>query len=73
MNRNLQNNKQQNVRKKHMLQPYIRIYIYTNKTGDCLFIYLSVCLFVYGRPNRKAKWAEICSLIATSTWNAWME
>ena len=32
--------------------------IYTNKIGDCLFIYLFVYLFIYlfgyGRPNRKA-------------------
>ena len=32
--------------------------IYTNKTGDCLFVCLFVGLFVYlfayGRPNRKA-------------------
>ena len=29
-------------------------YIYTNKAGDCVFIFLSFSLFVYGRPNRKA-------------------
>ena len=28
--------------------------VYANKTGDCLFIYLSIYLFAYGRPNRKA-------------------
>ena len=33
--------------------------VYTNKTGDCLFICLSVYLFGYGRPNCKAYWAEI--------------
>ena len=37
--------------------------VYTNKIGDCLFIYLFVYLFIYlfgyGKPNRKAKQAEI--------------
>ena len=33
--------------------------IYTNITGDCLFICLSVYLFGYGRPNRKAERTEI--------------
>ena len=28
--------------------------VYTNKAGDCLFIFLSFSLFVYGRPHRKA-------------------
>ena len=29
--------------------------VYTNKTGDCLSVYL----FGYGRPNRKVQRAEI--------------
>ena len=28
--------------------------VYTNKAGDCLFIFLSFSLFGYRRPNRKA-------------------
>ena len=28
--------------------------VYTNKTGDCLFVCLFVYLFAYGWPNRKA-------------------
>ena len=36
------------------VQRWVPQLVYTNKTGDCLFIFLSVYLFGYGRPNHKA-------------------